>query len=647
MKASKDIAKISRYLAELDKTERSFKDIFLSVFSEKDKIMFTKYGDQEPESFTYGQIEKAIYSASEEILKETKGENLGSWIAVNAEDKVLWVISFWATLLSGYKAFLFNPNHTSEINDFNIKTLNVEYAVGDTPVNGVAFILLNSSGSSDKADLSHFENEIALSSSGSSSASKVAVYTGQRTSQNFDNYLYVIKKDHNFIYHKGEQHSQLVILPFFHIFGFVLVFMWYSFSHSLFVIPKDLTTQSIQPIFKKEDIRMILSVPLLFELVSDKLHNTAKKQGKEKKLSSLLEFNNRIQSKFPHFGTWLVRNITAKGIRKKVFGTTTTVLGIGGAKISKQCLETFNGLGYRAINGYGTTELSIFLAAYGCNVKALNKGTIGNDTWRGKYRFGEKGELSLCLPNSCNYVLENGQKRIIDIETFVETGDIAHEEDGYLFIDAREDDLLVLPNGEKVYPNIVESYFEFLGANQFRVLNFKNKVVLVTFLDKNESREKIYQRYSQIKEANKRIPMTLRVQEIRRTSSPLPLSLKQEVSRMELTRLMQKYPDNYPFMSMMDAKSEEVLVNQEYLKLIKSEVSSILKIDNPETINDDADFFTDLGGDSISFMELCSRLNEKGSFNPDKIRAMSLTSIKEMALQYNDNLSSKGKEERV
>lgn len=647
MGIKKEIQIIESRLNELKNSDCCFRDIFQSFFSEKDKVLFTQYSDGSTRDFTYGQIEKEIYSAKEAILSVTKGLNPGAWIAVNAENKVIWTIAFWATLMAGYKAFLLNPNHTKKINISNIKTLNIKYVVGDCEFDDLTMISLEDlKTSNEETDLSRFENEIALSSSGSSSTPKIAVYSGIKIFRNLENYLYVLHKNKIYIAHKGKQHSQLVILPFYHIFGLILVYMWYSFSHSRFVLPKDLTPSSIQPTLKKEKIDMILSVPLLFEKVTDKIYAVAKEQGKEQKLASLISFNNKIQEKLPHLGLWIIKNIAAKSLRKKTFGTSTSILGIGGAKISQKSLHTLNGLGYKAINGYGTTELSIFLAGYDCNTKELNSATIGKDPWRGEYRFEENGELSLRVPTCCDYVLENGQKRIINSNAFIPTGDIGHIENGCFFIDAREDDLLVMPNGEKVYPNAIESYFEFIGANQYRVLIYKQKLVLVVYQDKQTSKESLYKLYLKIKETNKTIPSALRVQEIRKTTTPLPLSLKQEVSRLALLELLNTHLEDYPFMSNSDSKiSEQSLVDKDTLQYIKKEVASILGIKDLKTISESDDFFTDLGGDSLSFMELCSRLNGRGYFAADKALAMSATSIREIVIQYKTDSAVKGKEE--
>lgn len=645
MNTKKEIKYIQSLIEEVRNSDSSFLGLFKSIFKEKDKVMITSY-KEEAISYTYGQIEKAIYAAAFDILEVTKSEERGSWIAVHANDKLIWVIAFWATLLAGYKAFLLNPSHLEEVNNQIFANLKIKYVVGDTAFNNLPLISLEIKEKSKEPDLSSFANEIALSSSGTSLTPKVAIYSGERIFENIRNFGYVLNKDERFIKHKGQSHSQLVILPFYHIFGFMLSFVWYSFAHARFVLPKDLSSKSIGPILKKESINMILSIPLFFNLIADRIINAAKEQGKEKKLLSLLSFNNKLQEKMPHFGAWIVRNITAKGLRKKTLGRDAVVLGVGGAILPQTSIKVFNGLGYRLINGYGTTELSIFLAAYGCTIKELNTGTIGKDPWRGEYQFDQSGELSLKLPTCSDYVLENNARRDMDINAFYKTGDIAHLTNGCFYIDAREDDLLVLPNGEKVFPSLVESYFEFLPPNTYRVLSYQGKTVLVIQQDKGQSNEELYRLYLKVKEANKSIPPSLRVQEIRKTLSPLPLSLKQEVSRPLLIKEMDSKIDDFPFISASDAKmSEEIYVDANKLLYIKKEVAHILSIKRIDEINDNDDFFADLGGDSISFMELTSRLNEKGFFAGDKALALANTTIKEIAIQFKmDNIKQKKEE---
>ena len=113
MNTKKEIKYIQSLIEEVRNSDSSFLGLFKSIFKEKDKVMITSY-KEEAISYTYGQIEKAIYAAAFDILEVTKSEERGSWIAVHANDKLIWVIAFWATLLAGYKAFLLNEIFFSE-----------------------------------------------------------------------------------------------------------------------------------------------------------------------------------------------------------------------------------------------------------------------------------------------------------------------------------------------------------------------------------------------------------------------------------------------------------------------------------------------------------------------------------------------------
>lgn len=644
----KSIKQFDQKLRELKNSNRAFADIFKSIFSNENSIMFSLYKDDKEINYTYGDIKNAAFNFSKIITNKIGSDNLGNWVAINAENKVVWTICYWATLCAGFKPFLLNPSHTLENNKHNLKLLNIQYIIGETSLEDVSLIKLSLDDASlfikkEDVNYDHFSDEMAFSSSGSSSKPKIAIYSGTKIVEDLHNFVYVINKDHDFYRHHKKQHKQLVTLPFYHVFGFMLVFMWYSFGNGCFILPESLTEKDLRPIFNKSEPDIILSVPLFFEIASNKIHEIAKKANKEKSLEKLLRFNTKIQEIFPKFGNWFVRNISARNIRKKVFGKHVVVLGIGGAKISKTTSYTLNGIGYRAICGYGTTELGIFIAAFACHIKYLNKGTIGNDTIDGKYQFDKDNKLSLCLPGCCDYVIEEDKIRRFEPNTFIETGDIGHVEDGYIYIDAREDDLIVLPSGEKIYPNVVESYFEFVGPNNYRIVNFANKLSLVVYFDKSKGNEELLHLYNNIKVANKKIPISFRVQEIRMCHSPLPLSVKKEVSRLKLLELMQQNIEMFPFMSKTDAKIIKCGIIDKYLiEHIKKEVAKVLNISDYNSINDNDDFFIDLGGDSISFMELCSKLNENGELDPTVVRALSLTSIKEIASQYKKRNLGKG-----
>ena len=74
-----------------------------------------------------------------------------------------------------------------------------------------------------------------------------------------------------------------------------------------------------------------------------------------------------------------------------------------------------------------------------------------------------------------------------------------------------------------------------------------------------------------------------------------------------------------------------VYFHQKYI-LRQQQLFLQLNINNIESISENDDFFADLGGDSLSFMELSSRLNNIGQFSGDKLLAMSMTTIREIVI---------------
>ncbi len=55
------------------------------------------------------------------------------------------------------------------------------------------------------------------------------------------------------------------MIPFHHIFGFVAVFLWYTFYGKTMVFPSAITPSEIQKICQKVGVTHVYSVPLFWD----------------------------------------------------------------------------------------------------------------------------------------------------------------------------------------------------------------------------------------------------------------------------------------------------------------------------------------------------------------------------------------------
>jgi long-chain acyl-CoA synthetase len=129
----------------------------------------------------------------------------------------------------------------------------------------------------------------------------------------------------------------------------------------------------------------------------------------------------------------------------------------GGAPLSKELGRFFSHLGILIIEGYGLTETAPVIA---CNrVNAYKFGTVGKALPSQDVRLADDGELIVRGPNVMRgyHNLPDATAEVIDENGFFHTGDIAEiDAEGFIRIVDRKKEIIVLSNGKKVPPQMVE-----------------------------------------------------------------------------------------------------------------------------------------------------------------------------------------------
>ncbi len=145
-----------------------------------------------------------------------------------------------------------------------------------------------------------------------------------------------------------------------------------------------------------------------------------------------------------------------KLVAAKVFGGNLTTVFSGGAHLDPFYIEKFSEYGVNIYQGYGMSECSPVISS---NTPANNKpGSVGKVIKNAAVKIVD-GEILVKstsvmsgyykMPKETSQTLENG---------WLHTGDKGYvDEDGYLFINGRVKNLIILSNGENISPEEIEN----------------------------------------------------------------------------------------------------------------------------------------------------------------------------------------------
>lgn len=352
----------------------------------------------------------------------------------------------------------------------------------------------------------------------------------------------------------------LSFLPLHHTFECTITFL-YGFYSGVTVAFCD-GLKYIAKNLEEYKISVIVAVPLVLETMYKKIENGIEKSGKSKTVKVMGTISNFLY-KYLHID-----------IRRKIFksvldqlGGSVRILYFGAAAMSKHVIDGYNTFGIASVQGYGLTETSPLIAAE--TDKNKKPGSVGRNPYNVQIKIVDEddkeikekgkdhvGEIVAKGPNVMigYYENEKATKQVLKDGWFY-TGDLGYfDEDGYLFITGRKKEVIVLKNGENVYPSDIEflvnrlSYVQesiiFPRENSKKEISLGIKIVYDENLIKENYGEKTKKEYEElvwkdIKEINKELPVFKRIKELIITTEPLEKTTTQKIKRFkELDKIL-------------------------------------------------------------------------------------------------------------
>jgi long-chain acyl-CoA synthetase len=192
---------------------------------------------------------------------------------------------------------------------------------------------------------------------------------------------------------------------------------------------------------------IIIGVPQVLTLFMNGIEREAANQGR----LGLLRTLRRVAARLPRRGRRLVfRTVIAR------FGGALEFVVSGGAAIDPEVQRKWELMGVDVVEGYGTTECAPIVTGTPRHDRRI--GSVGIPLPGQQVKIAPDGEVLARGPNVFPGYWRNpdATRAAFDGEWY-RTGDLGHVEDGYLYLRGRKKDLIVLPDGQNVYPEDIEA----------------------------------------------------------------------------------------------------------------------------------------------------------------------------------------------
>ncbi len=290
---------------------------------------------------------------------------------------------------------------------------------------------------------------------------------------------------------KVKDHKFLSIIPLSHAYehtaGFflpILIGAEIFFNENRDQIVNDLL--SVKP-------SLMTAVPRLYEVLHKKINNQLSNQSKitQKLFSKTIELGTKKFEKhellfIEKLQDFVLDKLVRKKIQKK-FGGNLKAFISGGAALNEQVGLFFQSLGINILQGYGQTECSPLIS---CNpIHNIKINSVGPVIKGIDIKLSKQNEI-LVKGNSLmkGYWKDKKNTNNVIIDGWLHTGDLGSiDEDGYLYISGRINEIIVNSGGENIAPVPIENLLISYDEIEQALVCGHNRPFLISILIPNET----------------------------------------------------------------------------------------------------------------------------------------------------------------
>ncbi len=272
----------------------------------------------------------------------------------------------------------------------------------------------------------------------------------------------------------GPEQSTMSILPMNHVYELSCSVLTAIYMNGIIYVNDSL--KNILPNINDFRPTAMAVVPLVLEAIYNGIWAKAEAKGKANIMRKMVKISNKLLDKGID-----IRPIVFKQIREN-FGGQFPTMSCGGAPARADHIKSLSELGFKIISGYGMTEASptVTLQDNG-RKKPLS---CGHAFPRAQFKIHDPdeegiGEVWIKGDNVTKgyYKDEVATKASFSEDGWFKTGDYGRlDEDGELYITGRKKFLIILPNGENIFPETVESHIMESLLYAHEVVAFEEKI---------------------------------------------------------------------------------------------------------------------------------------------------------------------------
>ncbi|MBR5428263.1 MAG: AMP-binding protein [Clostridia bacterium] len=584
----------------------TFRTLFTLMFRESDNVLWEKSEGYRIRKTTYGEARTHILSRAA-ALKTALGDlPHNAVVGLYLDNSLDWIELFWAILAAGFRPLLMNlrlpaPLLLNAMRVADCRAVIAENGAFDCPVLRPGHI----SPDGDPIGTGPFGTELFVMSSGTTENVKVCAYSAEEFYYQIRDSYGIICEQPQIKKHYEGNLKLLTFLPFYHVFGLIAMYIWFSFFSRTFVQLNDLSPSTIVNTIRRHKVTHVFAVPLFWEKVSEQAKKGIADRGE--KTAAKFDRALALWEKLPRPLASAFSKLAFREVRENLFGDSILYMITGGSFLDPAVQLFFNGIGYPLANGYGMTEIGITSVELSDKQKYLRAGSVGKPMQNAEYRIDEKGELLVRGKVTAKYVLS--ADGLHPRGEWFQTHDLAECVDGHYRILGRADDLIVGPNGENLNPNVIEPLLKTDGAEVCLIPATDNgapAAVLLLAVNRMTTEENLQRIRAALNERIERANLSSSISRVAAVEGPL---MGPDEFKLNRLRLRRDYASGAlrPFSV---SKAQEAEASDALLLRVRAIVAAAVNR-SPDDVAPDADFFLDLGGTSLDYFAMLTKLRDE------------------------------------